>query len=175
MSYIRCLSNPEGLYIWSDVDGTVKIAHTVKAPLSSSWPVDMLSETMSFRSRGTQIQKVIRRHNPPKPVGRPPLISVPRKSFERVCRQWIKDEDDISFRGISVRELMVDIKTGQPIEHIPMANRAAHLIRFQYKDQWFYMWRVTWAYVCHDIERRDRWEQEHSRRPRKRAPARRHS
>ena len=25
MSYIRCLSNPEGLYIWADVDGTVKV------------------------------------------------------------------------------------------------------------------------------------------------------
>ena len=30
MSYIRCLSNPEGLYIWHDVDGELKVAHKAK-------------------------------------------------------------------------------------------------------------------------------------------------
>lgn len=28
MSYIRCLSNPEGLYIWGDGSGNLTIAHT---------------------------------------------------------------------------------------------------------------------------------------------------
>ena len=35
MSFIRCLSNPEAMYIWHDVDETVHITHSVKPPLAS--------------------------------------------------------------------------------------------------------------------------------------------
>lgn len=33
MSYIRCLSNPEALYIWADLDGSVHIQFGAKEPL----------------------------------------------------------------------------------------------------------------------------------------------
>lgn len=82
MSYIRGLSNPEGLYIWGEGDGTVYICHNLISPFSSS-----------RHEHGEQLQ-------------------VPRALFEEVCCRWAERrftnrgsaEDGIRRSGLSVRE-----------------------------------------------------------------------
>ena len=39
-------------------------------------------------------------------------------------------------------------------EALASRREGRFLIRFAYKNDWFFMWRVTWAYVVEDVCRR---------------------
>jgi hypothetical protein len=82
MSYIRSLSNPEGLYIWHDVDGTVHILHSVPPPLSSKWP-----RVHGVRAVGKKLVQTRRM------VDFPPEIIVPYRAFRDTCSRWASGFD----------------------------------------------------------------------------------
>lgn len=128
MSYIRSLSNPEGLYIIGSSKG-IDIWHTVKPPLSSKWPKS----------------------------GETPWINVPTYVFHHVLNRWAEGfRDKVSYRGLVVEEVQVCPTTGKPPKPQsltkmldPRTPRSEFLIRLQYKEQFFHMWRVTWEYIVH--------------------------
>jgi hypothetical protein len=88
MSYIRCLSNPEGLYIYGDSRGRVHISHGVAPPLSSPW-----RKVGARKFGGISV-----------PAGKvQPLLSIPLHVFEHVARKWGDGfVDKVSYRGLSV-------------------------------------------------------------------------
>lgn len=147
MSYIRCLSNPEGLYAWSNGQ-TVHLWHNVKKPLSS----------------GSRPNEKFPSYE----------ILVPEKIFHKVCFLWGEDfERPVSFRGARVEEVHVYTKTGKKVPDLPLVKflkdrRAkAFLIRFSYKGEFFMMWDVTWEYVVRNAIRQRDWDKERSREARK--------
>jgi hypothetical protein len=158
VSYIRSGSNPEGLYIWGQADGTVHVAHNVPVPLSSKWP------------RGPGWKLVRGKIVPSKRlVDFPPCIVVPAAVFRDTCRQWAKDYsptyDKTSRRGLVVEEMEIWTDTGLPVTEkltskdvFSKARRMRSVIRFSYKKQFFFMWRVTWMYIVrnNDFETKTR-------------------
>ena len=133
MSYIRCLSNPEGLYAWSD-GNTTHLWHNVKRPLSSGEKPN--KKFPSFE------------------------ILVPTKIFDKVCFLWDECEQPASYRGARAEEVYVYTKTGkkvpskQSLKKFFKDKRASRvLIKFSYKGQFFMMWDVTWEYVVRSAVR----------------------
>lgn len=129
MSYIRCLSNPEALYIWGDADGFANICHNVKPPLSSPWPKD----------------------------GNTPLFQVPIKAFEKAALRWYgSGKDDVTIDGFRVQMVSVFVKTGMrvPKNLDILTDRRRHelLVRISYKRHFVHLWDVTWAYVVRSVE-----------------------
>lgn len=158
MSYIRCLSNPEGLYIWGQSDGAVVITHSVQPPLSSKWPRRRIYRAVG---KGPKNRMVPTR----KFYDATPAIKVPIRVFHHVCRKWTASfEDRVSYRGLTVEEVHVYLDTGKPVPNqtllqsvwdMDRGRRDAFLIRLSYKGQFFHMWRVTWEYVTG--QNADRW------------------
>lgn len=143
MSYIRCLSNPEGLYVWADTRGTVTLNYNVGKGLAS----------------------------PAAKPRDPAQFSLPRHVFEHVARRWEANgrEGPVEFRGCRVEEVYVFRKTGKvvpdeerTIERTIMDSRRREtLVRFSYGESFVHMWRVTWAYIVANVVER--------RRPKRRA------
>jgi hypothetical protein len=133
MSYIRCISNPEGLYIWHDFDGDVKITWSnVKPPLSynvkdKKWPI--------------------------------PMMSVPVRVFQSACKKWDEHPyNAVNVKGFTVEEIHVNVKTGKRIkekEFIKIINKvkSEFLVRIAYKKKFVYLWPVTWDYVVNSALR----------------------
>ncbi len=126
MSYIRCLSNPEGLYIWDDGD-VVTFSHGVKPPLSSGI----------------------------KEVGDVARFTIPSEIFIKVharCKQGFWDEP-VEVDGMSVRQEYIYLDTASKIpsqtitEMCEDKKARGYRIRVQYKEHFVYLWPVTWAYV----------------------------
>lgn len=124
MSYIRCLSNPERLYVFDD-DRGICVIHSVRPPLAS----------------------------PNKDKLAPAMFHVPVKAFHDVCLRWeMSGDGGVRSRGLRVREVCVYLATGVRVAANErygdgLRNRTEYLIRFEYKKHFFYMWRVTWEYV----------------------------
>jgi len=145
MSYIRCLSNPEGLYIWAQSDGRTCITHNVRAPLSSV----------------------------EKPKGLVNII-VPTTAFDRACILWDEGNEPASCRGVRVEEVHVLTKTGKPVPEnffdfgIGSGKLAARmkknpvelLIKLSYKKEFVFMWRVTWEYIVRHAVLQAEWKRE---------------
>jgi hypothetical protein len=148
MSYIRCLSNPERLYIFGDQWDRITIIHSVKPPMATAYP-DKANSAM---------------------------FHVPWKAFHAVCRRWPESGDGgVRSDGIRVREALVYLDTGKKVVRrvppvrwvrlLPRQDRllrvgldadcrgrpVEYLIRFEYKKHFFHMWRVTWEYVVHGV------------------------
>lgn len=126
MSYIRCLSNPEALYIWGDCQGYVNISHCVKPPLSSGrqfriptkdfhrvgkkWS-EWCDEEKGIRLGHLRIQEIHVYRDTGKPVG----------------PEWMKN-----FLKKKKRE-------------------ADFLVKVSYKRDFVFLWKVTWKYVVDSI------------------------
>jgi hypothetical protein len=134
MSLIRCLSNPEALYIWGDADGFYSLVHCVKPPLASKWPKDCT-----------------------------PMIRIPVGVFEKACLEW-KDgggwvDEKIEVDGFIIEMVHVVRKTGKKPPKLTLKNmfKGPHgdfLIRLSYKRQFVHLWDVTWTYVVNNVEDR---------------------
>jgi hypothetical protein len=144
MSYIRCLSNPEGLYIWPDIDGTVKV-------------------TMAGKN-------FINEKNIPIPVFNG-LIKKWNKNYQefpcsykdaKVEEIWFNTQNKISvfLRGIwSITYFLY--KHGFKIQSIPKTKKelkdwkraffyrhGKYQIRLSYNDWHIDMWQVTWEHIA---------------------------
>lgn len=135
MSFIRCLSNPEGLYVWSDVDGTVHIHYggrkRPKPPLSKG--DDMC---VPYRDFMRACQKW--------------------DGWEddvRVNGFRIKEEHVYLKTGKPVPNMDRWKKVSAYCDHMKK-NPAEFLIRVSYKGNFVYLWRVTWQYVVSNAVRR---------------------
>jgi hypothetical protein len=125
MSYIRCLSNPESLYIWED--GThANISHGVPGPLSSSKERD----------------------------GDPALFLIPTDVWREGLKLWHdKYGEPIDHEGMAVREEHIHLDTAELVpeqtilEMLDDRREAGYRIRLEYKGEYVYLWRVTWEYV----------------------------
>lgn len=136
MSYIRCLSNPEGLYVWSDSQKTT-IAHTVKPPHSSGRYF-----TVPHKAFDRVLKLWAQYHEPARCGGvtaeelhidrKTGAVIPPSKPCNRGCQRikngwipcrpcWKKQTRD--------------------------ARHAEFFIRLSYKDDFVNMWRVTWDYM----------------------------
>lgn len=125
MSYIRCLSNPESLYVFDTQTRSGKsateILHCIDPPLASA--------------------------------GRQPIL-VPTRAFREVCRAWANGARDVTRRGLRVREVHVFADTGRRVpqrrsvrQMFDDAARSRYVVRLTYGRHWFCMWPVTWAYI----------------------------
>jgi hypothetical protein len=133
MSYIRCLSNPEGMYIYGGADG-VWISHNVKPPLASKEADDGCS----------------------------PHFVVPSRDFDRLGLKWAKDwayDEHVRSGKLAAQQVHVYLDTGKPVEK-NWANRffrkgpkrpSAFLIKLSYGRHFVMMWRVTWHYIVQNI------------------------
>lgn len=147
MSYIRCLSNPERLYIWGDVDGHVHVtwidsqdAHQHARVKQSHW--DGLFRKLlkdEFRdprwseqpiSHGDlTVQEVTFSWHRHKPVG-------PRVS-QRMLKASMQASCDLYDKKITKEEC----------ERIDRENDTDFLIEMNVAGKKCYMWAVTWEYI----------------------------
>lgn len=151
MSYIRCLSNPEGLYIVC-TGKTVTIMHSVLPPHSSGKdfyiPVktfehcalkdDGWAEKVEYR--GMKIEEI---H-----VGKKSGKIIPDMS---PCNHGCKKEKNGAFVPCKkcVRKIWDNAEDGE------------FLVRISYKRDFVNLWRVTWQYVVENI--RVRYENDNQR------------
>lgn len=142
MSYIRCLSNPEALYIYGDCSGYVNISHGVKPPLSSGrdfripdrdfhrvgkkW-ADWCDEERGIKSGHLKVQEILVYRDTGKPVG----------------REWRKNYFH---------------KKQRPTDF---------LVRISYKRDFVFLWKVTWEYVVHSIVDHIKFYREHKKKRKK--------
>jgi len=143
MAYIRCLSNPEGMYIYGGADG-VWINHNVLPPLASKEVDDGCS----------------------------PHFVVPSRDFDRVGLKWDKEWDldgPVRSGKFAAREVHVYLDTGKPIEKDwdkrffrkgYKRRPSAFLIRLSYGRHFVMLWRVTWEYIVQSIVGHNRWDKE---------------
>lgn len=119
MSYIRCLSNPEGLYIWND-GKNVSITHSVKYPQSSRVSFPPVPQKY-FDAALAKWHK-----NPFGPIN--------YRGIE------IKEEHVYSKSFRPVR--------GEPKWWLRKTAPTQFMIRLSYKNAYIYMWRVTMEYIA---------------------------
>lgn len=127
MSYIRCSSNPERLYIWGpNKNGMIEVCHRVQPPLASK----------------------VRKGEFPVP-----RMQIPVRIFYSACVRWDDGDEEISVRGFRVRYLYVYEDTGRVARPSardmlrPDARPRRFVVRLDYKGAFVYLWRVTWEYV----------------------------
>lgn len=132
MSYIRCLSNPDGLYAFINVEGFAEISWGPKPP---------------FACRDFQ------------KTGKP--MRVPVRVFENVARKWADGwQDRVSFKGFTAEEIHIYEKTGKVmpgdlkkyLSEFKRGVKTRFVVKLSYKRDWVYLWRVTWEYVARNIQ-----------------------
>lgn len=137
MSYIRSLSNPEGLYIFGS--NGIHIYHGLKPPLCSekSWPI-VIPESDFYRVCHAWD------HGPDQWKG--PAYSRDFSAREELIfvNTGKRVPDDVA----SMRRSMKDLFKGKkrPLERF--------VIRLQYKKKYIMIWRVTWHYVVENVVKR---------------------
>ena len=150
MSYIRCLSNPEGLYIYGGADG-VWINHNVRPPLASKKADDGCS----------------------------PHFIVPQRDFDQVGLKWDKGwahDERVRSGKLVAQEVHVYLDTGRPVERdwhkrifretnkVTERRPSAFFIKLSYGRRFVMLWRVTWQYVVRSIVEHNKWEKEDAKR-----------
>lgn len=129
MSYIRSLSNPEGLYVFSTDHDKTKKAVVCLIP-------------------GWNYKHTNFNNNDP--------MYVPQAVFDQAVRRWdaFEPDDGVTLKGFSIRQVHVFTDTGKPVPKgfNPLKSKrdAEFLIRVAYRKKWMLLWRVTWAYVVHN-------------------------
>lgn len=124
MSFIRCTSNPERLYVWSGDEGV----------------------TINWAGRGA----------PKPPFAKGEEIVVPWKTFYKAAVQW-DDFQESNYRGFRVKEMHLFWDTGKlvpgsyDILTAKPRRETDFLYRISYKDKFVFVWKVTWAYVVHQV------------------------
>lgn len=139
MSFIRCTSNPDRLYVWGGYGQPA---------------------TINWASRGP--------HSEP-PLCRGEEIVVPWKTFYKAALQWDRHQE-ASFRGFRVEERYIfwdtakrvpnsyDVLTAKP------RRETDFLYRVSYKDRFVFVWKVTWAYVVHQVIEQTAFDKKRRRR-----------
>lgn len=128
MSYIRCLSNPEGLYVHEDMDSYIHISWIVKPPLSS---------------------------------GKEDVMLIPYKAFYGGIRKWDRTGRCKNFKGFSIKERYIYLKTGKPvskqdfIKSFEDKKHKGYRVRLSYQNKFVYLWSVTWEYIVQNSVNRD--------------------
>lgn len=136
MSYIRCLSNPESLYVWSD-GKNANIIHHVKSPHSSG---------RAFKIPHKSFERVLKLwaqyHEPARCAGviaqelhidkKTGAVIPPMKPCNRGCNR-------IKNGWIPCRPCWK--------EHTKAAKNGKFMIRLSYKKDFVNLWLVTWDYM----------------------------
>lgn len=131
MSYIRATSGPEGLYAFQAADdrGRMKV-HMIPG---HAWPLTNASNDHP--------------------------ILVPPATFEKAVGRWEEcsdGEDGVREQGLEIREVHVFADDGKPVPKnfnalAKDARKAEFMIRVSFRGRWVLLWRVTWAYVVHNV------------------------
>lgn len=130
MSIIRCLSNPEELYVYHDCSGPIVIS--CKAVLDRWGNPEMIEVPAKSFYRACQ------------------------KWRDGIFDMY---DEGVSHRGIIVREVPVYSKSRRIVPKAALQGgilkRAGmaeynYQIMFQYKKYRIFMWRVTWAYIVNN-------------------------
>jgi hypothetical protein len=144
MSYIRCHSNPEGMYIYGNADGMIEI----------------------YSGRGWHLSNI----GPDQEEDRG--MYVPGKTFYEMCKKAnhpsIYDEESpYEIDGFRVEEVLIYLKTGKRVpnrgEKISknfFSKRAAetiYAIKLSYKHKYVFMYLVTWEYIRRNALASERW------------------
>jgi len=133
VSFIRSTSNPEGLYIWHDIDGYVDVSFGGVAP-------PLASKQRSARIPSKTFFKAVSRWD----------------------KNYGADEK-VSVGGFTIEERHIFVKTGKVVRGGSKAwlrdrrLRTAFLVRISYRGTFVHLWRVTWQYVVRNaMERLER-------------------
>lgn len=134
MSYIRAGSNPEGLYAFSTDNDKGKAV----VELIPGWRYKLANCNNET-----------------------PML-VPQAVFDKAVKLWDnRGEDRVNYKGFSIREVYVFADDGSPVpkDFCPFESKreAGFLIRLSYKGKWMLLWKVTWAYVVHNVLSEFRW------------------
>lgn len=139
MSYIRCLSNPEGLYIWSD-GKMICICHSLQDSIFSNFPAQKMS----------------------------PFFAISHDLFHEAVRKWWDAfGDDIVYKDVIIKEEHIHLDDGSivplikstkaALEQLNLPHRQTRfVIRLEYKGQFIRMWFVTWQYIVNNVILRKR-------------------
>jgi len=137
MSYIRCLSNPESLYVYASVENRKQfmiLCHRIKPPMAS-------------------FSKV--------PFDDFHRVKVPFGDFRRACIEWDKLDGycDIKCGKLRVREILVFEETGRIVgkdRGLYETRETRFVVRVQHGRQWFNLWRTTWEYLVNRVVEREK-------------------
>lgn len=125
MSYIRCWSNPDGLYIYESSNG-IEVHHTVKPPLASKYDPN-------YRS----------------------VMTIPTKAFKKACYMWTDWHTKVKIGDLTIEETHIYTKTGKLVhpdgKSINDSRPTDFKIKLQYKNRFVYLWIVTWEYVVKHV------------------------
>jgi hypothetical protein len=138
VSYIRCTSNPEGLYVYEQVQGGVVLWGGLPEPLSR----------FVMAPRGKE----------------PAVLVMPVRDFRKLALRWLKDFVDVRVGRLRVREVWIHGPTGRivsedrlPANFRKMREHNLHVV-LTYGRWRIAMWKVTWDYVCWSVERQLAWD-----------------
>jgi hypothetical protein len=133
MSYIRCTSNPEGLYVWPDKTH-VNIWASTKRPLASHAP----HSDASYKFR------------------------VPTKVFVGAMKKWLKDgwPEKMTYKKLTIRHDHIFTATGEIVgkgwfaaNWLEDKRRREFLWRIQYGRHWVYLWQTTLYYLAKSAQK----------------------
>lgn len=135
MSYIRCLSNPEGMYVFGTTCGSgssveIYAGHHLKPPFVSHEDVATLG------------------------------IIVPGWMFYRACQRWHDGYDDVRIthkaKVLRVYEEFIFVANGVLVPDDYRGFRqdsreSRFVIRVEYDSRWVRLWDVTWEYIVRNV------------------------
>lgn len=128
MSYIRCLSNPEGLYAYGSGDNQVW-THIDEAYSSKGHQGTM---TLPEDKLTAAIRAFHKTYDQPVEVGGIKIAEV------HVYQDTLEDTGE-EWKGLEQLRKRLD---GMPV------RESRYGIRLEYEGKWFLLWRVTWDYFA---------------------------
>lgn len=135
MSYIRCLSNPEGLYAFGCKSDNIPSRCIVQLCVRHDYKFTNLVDSE--------------------------LLTVPIGVFFGAVIRSARASENVRHRGFVAKEVHVFTDTGEPVTadwdaHEDWSKAEAegreprdsrYAIRIEYKGKWMLLWRVTWRYL----------------------------
>lgn len=132
MAYIRCFSNPEGLYVWHDIAGHIAITHCRKKP---------------FASKEGFVDE---------------QFHVPLKEwyglFANLYDHHNGQVTDIKYGDFSIKEERINSKTGEIVPDDINLEKLSKIdyteqYKISYKKDFVYVWQVTLQYLANNVIR----------------------
>lgn len=143
MSYIRCLSNPEALYVWSDGKKT-HITHNVKSPHSSGRDF-----TIPHKAFERVLKLWAQYHEPSRCGGVIAQELHIDKKTGKIIPRWKPCKRGCKPQG---RNAWIPCKRCWKRD-VKGSRRGEFLIRLSYKNDFVNLWRVTWDYMTNRFKR----------------------
>lgn len=137
MSYIRCLSNPEGLYIWGGSDG-INIDHCLKKPFASGRSI-LIPEKHFHQVCHEWDHGEHQWHGP----CRSGQLTVAEQNV------FMDTGDLVPASKAWLRQEM------HRLTHGKKTRKTRYVIRLQYGKRYIMMWRVTWQYIVANVVNRN--------------------